>query len=225
MTRTLWVTGVALLASSLTACGMNNGTGGATAAGGGGHLVYGEHAPPVSAWAVETNDAFALTRAGCLEPLVQYGYDGSLSEKLATSWEQVEPTVWEFQLREGVQFQDGSPMDADAVVRALTHVLEAKTPARSFNPSVVSGVEAVDESTIRITTKQPDVLLAYRMASPNTGILAPKAYAGSQIDVEGTCTGPFEAVEEVEGQSPALSATRTTGAEPLCLPRQRSVLA
>ncbi len=183
---------------------MGNDTGSSSAGEGGGHLVYGEHAPPVSAWAVETNDAFALTRAGCLEPLVQYGYDGSLSEKLATSWEQVEPTVWEFQLREGVQFQDGSPMDADAVVGALTHVLEAKTPARSFNPSVVSGVEAVDESTIRITTKQPDVLLAYRMASPNTGILAPKAYAGSQIDVEGTCTGPFEAVEEVEGQSLSL---------------------
>ena len=204
MTRIRWACGISLLALTASACGMGNDAGSSSAGEGGGHLVYGEHAPPVSAWAVETNDAFALTRAGCLEPLVQYGYDGSLSEKLATSWEQVEPTVWEFQLREGVQFQDGTPMDADAVVGALTHVLEAKTPARLFNPTVVSGVEAVDESTIRITTKQPDVLLAYRMASPNTGILAPKAYAGEQIDIHGTCTGPFEAVEDVEGQSLSL---------------------
>ncbi len=204
MTRVRWASAIALLAMTATGCGMGNGAGPSSAGEGDGHLVYGEHAPPMSAWAVETNDAFALTRTGCLEPLVQYEPDGSLGEKLATSWEQVEPTAWEFKLREDVQFQDGTPMDADAVVGALTHVLEAKTPARSFNPTVVAGVDAVDESTIRITTKQPDVLLAYRMASPNTGILAPSAYEGDQINIEGTCTGPFEAVEEVKGQSLSL---------------------
>ena len=33
--------------------------------------------------------------------------------------------------------------------------------------------------------------MPYRLASPNTGILAPKAYAGDSIDIVGTCTGPF----------------------------------
>jgi peptide/nickel transport system substrate-binding protein len=201
MTRIRWACGIALLALTASACGMGNDGGSSDAAEGDGHLVFAEHLPPVAAWAVETNDAFTLSRAGCLEPLVQYEPDGSLSEKLATSWEQVEPTAWEFQLREGVQFQDGTPMDADAIVGALTHVLDAPTPARSFNRDVVSAVEAVDDSTIRITTKQPDVLLAFRMASPNTGILAPKAYQGERIDIEGTCTGPFEVVEENAQQS------------------------
>ena len=204
MTRIRWAGGVALLALTASACGTGNDAGSSGAGDDNGHLVYAEHLPPVSAWAVETNDAFTLTRAGCLEPLVQSEPDGSLTEKLATSWQQVEPTEWEFQLREDVQFQDGTLMDADAVVGALTHVLEAETPARSFNTDVVSGVEAVDDSTIRITTKQPDVLLAYRMASPSTGILAPKAYAGDQIDIEGTCTGPFEVVEENPQQSLSL---------------------
>jgi peptide/nickel transport system substrate-binding protein len=201
MARIRWVGGIALVAVTASACGLGNEDGPTGAGEGGGHLVYAEHLPPVAAWAVESGDAFTLTRAGCLEPLVHSELDGSLSGKLATSWEQVEPTAWEFQLREDVQFQDGTPMDADAVVGALTHVLEAETPARSFNPTVVSEVEAVDESTVRITTKQPDVLMAYRMASPNTGILAPKAYEAEQIDIEGTCTGPFEVVEEVSQQS------------------------
>ena len=37
--------------------------------------------------------------------------------------------------------------------------------------------------------------------APNTGILAPNAYEGKQIDIRGTCTGPFEVVEEVKEQS------------------------
>src|SRR5829696_6009805 len=37
---------------------------------------------------------------------------------LATEWNQVEPTTWEFTLREDVSFQDDKPMDADAVAAA-----------------------------------------------------------------------------------------------------------
>ena len=53
-----------------------------------------------------------------------------------------------------------------------------------------------------------DVLLPLRMASPNTGILAPKAYEGSQIDIQGTCTGPFTVVDEAARQSALARAQR-----------------
>ena len=207
MTRNLWVTGVALLATTLSACGMNTGgDGGAAAAGGGGHLVYAEAFPPAAAWAMETNDAHSLTRAGCLEMLLKYSHDGELEPMLATDWEQVDPKTWEFTLREDVTFQDGTPMDAEAVAGALTHVLEAETPARSFNPDVVSKVTAIDESTVQIITPRPDALVPLRMAVPNTGILAPKAYEGTQIDIEGTCTGPFTVTEQMAQQSLSLEA-------------------
>lgn len=199
MSRLRRFSAMALVAVSATACGMG---GGATEnAGAGAHLVYAEFFGPLAAWAPETDDGIVLSRAGCLETLIRYENDGTLAAGLATEWEQVKPTVWEFTLREGVRFQNGTPMDADAVVGALTEVLEATAPARSFNPDVVSDVEAVDASTVAITTPEPDVLLPLRMASPNTGILAPEAYAGEQIDIEGTCTGPFTVVEEVPRQS------------------------
>src|SRR5688572_8657022 len=86
MTRTLWVTGVALIASSLTACGMNTGGGTAAAGAGGGHVVYAEQFPPGAAWAPETDDAHRLRRAGCLETLLNIGYDGELEPMLATDW-------------------------------------------------------------------------------------------------------------------------------------------
>jgi len=201
MARLRWASGIAVLALTATACGMDGGDNNSADSGGGGHIVYAEFTAPLAAWAPEADDGILLSRAGCLETLLRYEPDGTLSEYLATSWEQVKPTSWDFTLREGVEFQDGTPMDADAVVGALTHVLDAKTPARSFNPDVVSGVKAVDASTVEITTPAPDVLLPLRMASPNTGILAPKAYEGTQINIEGTCTGPFTVVKEVPRQS------------------------
>jgi peptide/nickel transport system substrate-binding protein len=191
-------------------CGMgggDDGSGGTSGSGdGGGHLVYAEQFPPASAWAVETNDAHSLTRAGCLETLVEYTNDGELEPMLATEWSQVEDTAWDFTLREGVTFQDGTPMDADAVVGALTHVLKVPTPARAFNSDVIAGVEAVDETTVRITTPKPDALVPLRVANANAGILAPKAYEGRQIDIVGTCTGPFTVTEEVPAQSLSLEA-------------------
>ena len=208
MTRSRLVAGLALAATTLAACGMNDGGSGDAPEGGagGGHLVYAEQFPPAAAWALEANDAHALTRAGCLETLLKNGYDGELEPMLATEWEQVEPETWEFTLREGVTFQDGTPMDAEAVAGALTHLLEVEVPARAFNPTVISEVAATDGSTVRITTPKPDALVPMRVANPNTGILAPKAYEGEQIDIVGTCTGPFTVTEEVPAQSLSLEA-------------------
>lgn len=182
-----------------TSCGLGGES--TDDAGGGADVVFASQFPPIAAWALETDDASLLTRAGCLETLVRYDYDGSLQPSLADSWEQTSPTEWTFELRSDVEFQDGTPMDADTVAEALTHTLEAPTPARSFNPDAISQVEAVGESTVTVTTPVPDVLLPYRLASWNAGILAPKAYTGDTIDIVGTCTGPFTVTSQDGTQS------------------------
>src|SRR5690606_27427036 len=46
------------------------------------------------------------------EPLVDYDKDFKIVPSLATSWEQREPTVWRFTLREGVKFHNGEPFSA-----------------------------------------------------------------------------------------------------------------
>jgi peptide/nickel transport system substrate-binding protein len=212
MTRHRWASGIALVALTLAGCGMGgggdngNGQSGQGGESGGGHLVYAEQFAPAAAWALETNDAHSLTRAGCMETLLKYRPDGELEPMLATEWTQVNPTTWEFTLRDGVSFQDGTPMNADAVAGALTHLLKVETPARAFNPKGISSVKAKDESTVQITTPRPDPLVPLRVASPNAGILAPKAYQGEQIDIKSTCTGPFTVTEEAPQQSLTLKA-------------------
>ncbi|SVD81330.1 uncharacterized protein METZ01_LOCUS434184, partial [marine metagenome] len=131
---------------------------------------------PEANWAMETDDAFALARAGCLESLVRIDFDAKLQPSLATSWKQSSPTTWDFSIRQGVKFTDGQELNAAAVVNSLNRVLTAETPSRTFNPKKVSKVEAIDSSTVQITTPAPSVVLPLRLASPNTGILSPASY-------------------------------------------------
>jgi peptide/nickel transport system substrate-binding protein len=203
MRRLRWASGIAAVAVVAAGCGVSGGANNTSQSG---PFVYDEQLGPRANWATETDDAHALTRAGCLETLVKYGYDGNLEPMLATKWTQVDPTDWQFTLRDGVKFQNGSPLDADAVVGAIEHVLKATAPAKALNPKVISSVTAVDKSTVKVTTPAPDPMVPLRFASPNSGILAPQAYGGSQVDIKGTCTGPFTVTKDVPGQSLSLKA-------------------
>ena len=42
---------------------------------------------------------------------------------LAESWEQINDLTWEFKLREGVQFHDGTTMDAEDVEYSMNRVI------------------------------------------------------------------------------------------------------
>jgi peptide/nickel transport system substrate-binding protein len=163
-------------------------------------IVVAETFTPRSAFALETDDSFVLTRAGCLETLTRIDFDGTLHPALATMWKQTSPTTWEFTLRDNVKFQDGEPFTAEAVASALNNVLKATAPARAFSPKVVSAVEAVGANVVRVTTPSPSVLLPLRLASPSTGILSSKGYVDGKINPVGTCTGPFTITEETPQQ-------------------------
>lgn len=156
---------------------------------------------PAAGWALETDDAYILTRAGCLEALGRIDFDGKLKPALAESWTQTTPTEWDFKLRQGVNFQDGVEMTAEHVSRALNALLTATAPPRPFSPKSIASVTVVDDRTVRVTTPKPSVLLPYRLASPNTGILSQSAYTDTGINPIGHCTGPFEIVEHVPQQA------------------------
>lgn len=126
---------------------------------------------PRSNYALETDDALVLSQIGCLETLLTYDAEaGELKPKLATSWQQSTPTTWDFKLRESVKFQDGTDLTPGAVVDALRRLLKAEAPPRAFTPKVISAVDAVDPSTVRISTHKPSALVPFRLASANTGI-------------------------------------------------------
>lgn len=93
------------------------------------------------------------------EPLIIRTADGKLLPTLATSWQRTDdPTVWEFQLRKGVKFHDGSVFTADDAVFSL---LRAKSPTSDMKSLLVSITEVTKVSpfVIRIKTAGPNPLL------------------------------------------------------------------
>ena len=147
-------------------------------------------------WGMYTSGAYIGTRSGCFEGLTKVTNDLRVEPLLATSWEQTNPNSWVFQLREGVTFQDGTPLNGEAVAGALTHLLNAPVPARAFNKKVATSVEATGAMEVTITTPSPQVSMPGRLGAPDSTILAPAAYVDADaINPMGHCTGAFEIVE------------------------------
>lgn len=67
---------------------------------------------------------------------------------MAVSHRQIDETTYEFQLRKGVRFQDGSPFDADAVVENMNAFKQQPTTYSKID-QVFDYVEKIDDHTVR----------------------------------------------------------------------------
>jgi peptide/nickel transport system substrate-binding protein len=75
---------------------------------------------------------------------------------LATDWRRIDDRTWEFDLREGVTFHDGSAFTAEDVAFTLNRYADPEAGARSqASVSWIDTVEAVDDLTVRIVSKEP----------------------------------------------------------------------
>ena len=103
------------------------------------------------------------------EPLVGRDQNLKLSPRLATSWKQISPTVWRFELRKGVKFHDGKPFTADDVLFSLARGAGEGSDMRSYTNDIKE-VRKVDDHTVDIETKGafpilPDVLTFFYIMS------------------------------------------------------------
>jgi peptide/nickel transport system substrate-binding protein len=93
------------------------------------------------------------------EPLIIRDHTGKLLATLATSWRITEdPSVWEFKLRQGVKFHNGSAFNADDVVFSLERALQPTSDMKGLLGSIEK-VSKADEHTVLIKTKGPNPLL------------------------------------------------------------------
>ena len=133
------------------------------------------------------------------EPLTLTDRNGRLIPGLAISWRSVDPTTWEFKLRPGVRFHDGTPLTPDDVVFSIERVKTLQGSPASFASFVrpIVAVTALGADTVRIRTAVPHVLVPYDLNSIMiVSRKAVSAAAGTPADFDtgrsAIGTGPYK---------------------------------
>jgi peptide/nickel transport system substrate-binding protein len=112
------------------------------------------------------------------DALTHVNEDARLIPGLAESWRAVDPLTWEFRLRRGVKFHDGTDLTAEDVVFSIERI--SQVPNGQFRPFTqrIVGKRIVDAHTLRLTTATPYAMVPYDLNSVH--IVSKKAAAGAR---------------------------------------------
>jgi peptide/nickel transport system substrate-binding protein len=120
-----------------------------------------------------------------------------LQPRLATKWESGStPDTWTFTIRQGVKWQDGSPLTTDDIVASFDRMLDPKigSAALSAFSGVLSkgSVESTDPSTVVFHLDRPYADFPYLVSAFNyNSVILPKNYQIGDFTKGGIGTGPF----------------------------------
>ncbi|MDT0304512.1 ABC transporter substrate-binding protein [Streptomonospora wellingtoniae] len=109
-----------------------------------------------------------VTRSNITEALTErLPKTGELEPALATNWERSSDTTWTFTMRDGVTFHDGTPFDAQAAAFSIDRTVDSdigcNVDGYIFGDSELTA-EAVDDTTLEVTTAEPDPILPLRLS-------------------------------------------------------------
>jgi peptide/nickel transport system substrate-binding protein len=135
--------------------------------------------------------------AAVCDKLIDTDADNNFVPQLATAWSwSPDNLALTLTLRAGVHFQDGAPMDADAVRANLEHYRTAPQSVRKSELKPVSAVEVIDPHTVRLHLSQPYAPLVAVLAD-RAGMMISPAALGGDVTKTLPCAGPFKLTERV----------------------------
>ncbi len=146
--------------------------------------------------------AWVGMRVGVMESLFRLDENLNVEKNLVRDYAVSEDGLtWTIALADGIQFQNGNPMDAEAVKASLERVCSLQSRAdKELN---IASMEA-EGNTLKITTREPNPTLPNCLCDPYAGIVDVKS-----LDAQGKATigtGPFRLTEYVENTRMELEA-------------------
>jgi peptide/nickel transport system substrate-binding protein len=127
-----------------------------------------------------------------VETLVTFDENFKPSPGLATSWQRINPTTWEFTLRKGVQFHNGEPFDAAAAAASIIATRDTAGALKGFFQPVIKDATAKSPDVLVVTTTQPSGVVPAMMTFQY--VLPPKYFSADpkRFGTEPVGTGPFK---------------------------------
>ena len=224
-------TGAALLGVAGCGGGETISGGGQGGGAGGNTFVFGRGADSVTLDPINTTDGESLrvTRQ-IFDGLLDFAPESTdLAPSLATEIPKPEDggRAYTFKLREGVKFHDGAPFNAEAVKFNVDRWRDSKNPyhkgggGQSENfayyvgqfggfdgDSIITGVEIVDDYTVRFTLREPQGPFLKNIAMSPFAMASPKAIKENVEDFwqNPIGSGPFKFVQWNRGSTVELEA-------------------
>jgi peptide/nickel transport system substrate-binding protein len=128
---------------------------------------------------------------------------------LAESWRLVNPTTWEFKIRQGVKFHNGEEVDAEAVKFSLDRIRDPELKNRQAGYfRLVTSVDVVDKYTVRVITSKPYPTLENHLALRGH-VMPPRHFRGKDkvfADRNPVGSGPYKFVRWIKDEQIEMEA-------------------
>ena len=128
------------------------------------------------------------------ETLLAFDKDRNFVPLLATDWKPVDDLTWDFTLREGVKFHDGTPFNGEAVKATFDRLLDPATGSPQKDKlGMIKEVIVKDDTHVTLKLSTPYAPLLSILASNEGSILSPKMIKDTpdQLATHPVGTGPF----------------------------------
>ena len=137
--------------------------------------------------------------ASMCDKLVDISPELDFVPQLATEWHWTDDNKGlVMKLRQGVKFQDGEPFDAAAVKFNIERHLSLPGSNRKAEISAVTGVEIIDDQTVKLVLSTPFAPLLAALSDRAGMMVAPNAaQAGAEFSAHPVCAGPYKFVQRV----------------------------
>lgn len=131
-----------------------------------------------------------VVASAVFEPLVEFSEDGELVPGLALTWESDDAQTWTVTLREGVEFSDGTPFNADAVVANYERAQNPDINARTADLSVLDTINVIDDHTLEFVMTQRLASFPAFLNDVFSNMISPAVLDGD-VAANPVGTGPF----------------------------------
>jgi len=118
--------------------------------------------------AIELGEADSLALRLIIDPLLVDGMDGSPQPGLISRWQMSDnATTLTLTLRQGVEFQDGTPTTAHDLATTINWLMDNALPSTTLYPILnrMKDVTAVDDHTIKISFTDSNSFAIYEIAN------------------------------------------------------------
>jgi len=144
--------------------------------------------------------------------LLSRHWDGKLYPSAATEWKLVNPTTWQFKLRQGLKFHNGDPLTSADVKFSIERTYDPTAKVNVMSVlNTIDRIETPDPLTVNIITKKPDPLLAARTAF-YAGQILPKGYfeklGADEFNAKPIGSGPVKFTSWVKDDRLVLDANK-----------------